>query len=146
VSLVRRFALARLRPAGPRTSLNHAIFLKNRKAARCAMVTTGYLNDTQTVFEPEGHVSIYDRPSFDRVYGTFEPSLPYATRTAARRRRRSSRRESPLSPPPKDYENAGANVEDKETGEKKRMRNDRNPAADVSRRLLRKSTSDSWRF
>ena len=45
----------------------------NTKSGTLRQVTSGYLNDTQPVFEPEGKYLYYasDR-AFDPVYGTFD--------------------------------------------------------------------------
>jgi tricorn protease len=71
--------LAYARPAG---TLNNAIFLYDTKTSKLQQATTGYLNDTQPVFDPEGKYLFYasDR-SFDPIYGTFDNSWTYANPT-----------------------------------------------------------------
>jgi len=109
--------LAYARPAA--TSLNNAIFLYDTKSSALRQVTTGYLNDTQPVFEPEGKYLYYasDR-AFDPVYGTFDNTWTYAnpTRLVAVALRHDVK--SPLSPR-NDSENPALNVEDKKPDEKK---------------------------
>jgi tricorn protease len=63
-------------------SLNSAIFLYDTKASKLTQATTGYLNETQPVFDPEGKYLFYasDR-SFDPVYGSFDSSWTYANPT-----------------------------------------------------------------
>jgi tricorn protease len=67
------------RPAG---TSNNAIFLFDTKAGALRQATSGYLNDTQPVFEPEGKYLFYasDR-AFDPVYGTFDNTWTYANPT-----------------------------------------------------------------
>ena len=67
------------RPAG---TSNNAIFLFDTKAGKLQQATSGYLNDTQPVFDPEGKYLYYasDR-AFDPVYGTFDNSWTYANPT-----------------------------------------------------------------
>ena len=64
------------------STLNNAIFLYDTKAAKLQQATTGYLNDTQPVFDPEGKYLFYasDR-AFDPIYGTFDNSWTYANPT-----------------------------------------------------------------
>ena len=66
----------------PTAGGNNAVFLYDTKAAKLTQATTGYLNDTQPVFEPEGKYLFYasDR-EFDPVYGTFDNSWTYANPT-----------------------------------------------------------------
>ena len=63
-------------------ALNGAVFLYDTKASKLTQATTGYLNDTQPVFDPEGKYLFYasDR-SFDPVYGSFDSSWTYANPT-----------------------------------------------------------------
>src|SRR5712692_354436 len=67
------------RPAG--TSHN-AIFLFDTRAGKLQQATSGYLNDTQPTFDPEGKYLFYasDR-AFDPVYGTFDNTWTYANPT-----------------------------------------------------------------
>ena len=66
----------------PTAGGNNAVFLYDTKAGKLTQATTGYLNDTQPVFEPEGKYLYYasDR-EFDPVYGTFDNSWTYANPT-----------------------------------------------------------------
>ena len=76
VPLVARLALAHLRAAGA-ASGNNAIFLYDTKAgASCIRLTSGYFNDAQPVFDPEGKYLFYcsDR-NFEPVYSDFDNSL-----------------------------------------------------------------------
>src|SRR3954452_5874166 len=61
---------------------NRAIFLYDTKAAKLHQATTGYLNDTQPTFDPEGKYLFYasDR-EFDPVYGSFDNSWTYPNPT-----------------------------------------------------------------
>ncbi len=61
---------------------NSAIFLYDTRAAKLHQATTGYLNDTQPTFEPEGKYLIYasDR-EFDPVYGSFDNTWTYPNPT-----------------------------------------------------------------
>ena len=61
---------------------NKAIFLYDTKAAKLHQATTGYLNDTLPVFDPEGKYLFYlsDR-EFDPVYGSFDNSWTYPNPT-----------------------------------------------------------------
>ena len=67
------------RPAG---TSNNAIFLFDTRTAQLQQATSGYLNDTQPVFDPEGKYLFYasDR-AFDPVYGTFDNTWTYANPT-----------------------------------------------------------------
>ncbi|HEV2986011.1 MAG TPA: hypothetical protein VGX46_16555, partial [Vicinamibacterales bacterium] len=71
--------LAYSRPAG---TSNNAIFLFDTRAGKLQQATSGYLNDTQPVFDPEGKYLYYasDR-AFDPIYGTFDNSWTYANPT-----------------------------------------------------------------
>ena len=66
----------------PTSGGNNAVFLYDTKAGKLSQATTGYLNDTQPVFEPEGKYLYYasDR-EFDPVYGTFDNSWTYTNPT-----------------------------------------------------------------
>jgi tricorn protease len=68
--------------ARPTATANAAIFLYDTKSAKLAQVTTGYLNDTQPTFDPEGKYLFYasDR-EFDPVYGSFDNSWTYPNPT-----------------------------------------------------------------
>ena len=71
--------LAYARPTG---TANNAIFLYDTKAARLQRATTGYLNDDQPTFDPDGKYLFYlsDR-EFDPVYGSFDNSWTYPNPT-----------------------------------------------------------------
>jgi tricorn protease len=68
------------RPAA--TTGNGAIFLFDVKAGKLHQATSGYLNDGQPVFDPEGKYLFYasDR-AFDPVYSAFDTSWAYANPT-----------------------------------------------------------------
>lgn len=68
--------------ARPAETGNNAIFLFDTKAGRLHAATTGYVNDTQPVFDPEGKFLFYasDRV-FDPVYSSFDNSWTYANPT-----------------------------------------------------------------
>ena len=68
--------------ARPAETLNSAIFLYDTKDAKLHQVTTGYLNDTQPAFDPEGKYLFYasDR-AFDPIYSSFDSSWTYANPT-----------------------------------------------------------------
>jgi tricorn protease len=68
--------------ARPAATGNNAIFLFDTRAGKLQQATSGYLNDTQPTFEPEGKYLFYasDR-AFDPVYGTFDNSWTYANPT-----------------------------------------------------------------
>ncbi len=72
--------LSYARPAA--TTSNNAIFLYDTKAGKLQQATSGYLNDTQPVFDPEGKYLFYasDR-SFEPVYGNFDNSWTYPNPT-----------------------------------------------------------------
>jgi len=61
---------------------NSAVFLYDTRSAKLHQATTGYLNDTQSTFEPEGKYLIYasDR-EFDPVYGSFDNTWTYPNPT-----------------------------------------------------------------
>jgi tricorn protease len=68
--------------ARPVTPSNTAIFLFDTKASTLHQVTSGYLNDTQPTFDPEGKYLYYasDR-AFSPVYSSFDNSWTYANPT-----------------------------------------------------------------
>jgi tricorn protease len=68
--------------ARPFTSSNNAVFLFDTKGGRLHQATSGYLNDKQPTFDPEGKYLFYasDR-SFEPVYGTFDNTWTYANPT-----------------------------------------------------------------
>jgi tricorn protease len=67
------------RPAG---TSNNAIFLFDTRAGKLQQATSGYLNDTQPTFDPEGKYLFYASDSaFDPVYGTFDNTWTYANAT-----------------------------------------------------------------
>jgi tricorn protease len=68
--------------ARPITTSNNAIFLFDTRAGKLEQATSGYLNDTQPTFDPEGKYLFYasDRV-FDPIYGTFDDSWTYANPT-----------------------------------------------------------------
>ena len=68
--------------ARPTKAGNSAIFLYDTRAAKLHQATSGYLNDTQPTFEPEGKYLIYasDR-EFDPVYGSFDNTWTYPNPT-----------------------------------------------------------------
>jgi tricorn protease len=67
------------RPTG---DANNALFLYDTKASKLTRATTGYLNDTQPTFDPDGKYLFYasDR-EFDPVYGSFDNSWTYPNPT-----------------------------------------------------------------
>ena len=71
--------LAYARPAG---TSNFAIFLYDTRAGKLHQATSGYLNDRQPAFDPEGKYLFYasDR-AFDPVYGSFDNTWTYANPT-----------------------------------------------------------------
>ena len=68
--------------ARPTGDANNAIFLYDTKNAKLHQATTGYLNDAQPTFDPEGKYLFYasDR-EFDPVYGSFDNSWTYPNPT-----------------------------------------------------------------
>jgi tricorn protease len=68
--------------ARPTGDSNSAVFLYDSKGARLHRVTSGYLNDSQPVFDPEGKYLFYasDR-EFEPVYGAFDNSWTYPNPT-----------------------------------------------------------------
>lgn len=68
--------------ARPTAQANNALFLFDTTAGKLTQATTGYLNDSQPVFEPEGKYLYYasDR-EFDPVYGAFDNSWTYPNPT-----------------------------------------------------------------
>ena len=111
------------RPTG---DANSAIFLYDAKNAKLTRATTGYLNDNQPVFDPDGRYLFYasDR-EFAPVYGSFDNSWTYPnpTRLVAVPLRKDV--PSPLHAR-NDYEGA---AETKKPEEKKE--DSAKPAADV---------------
>ena len=111
------------RPTG---DANSAIFLYDAKNAKLTRATTGYLNDNQPVFDPDGRYLFYasDR-EFAPVYGNFDNSWTYPnpTRLVAVPLRKDV--PSPLHAR-NDYEGA---AETKKPEEKKE--DSAKPAADV---------------
>ena len=71
--------LAYARPTG---TANSAIFLYDTKTSKLHRATTGYLNDEQPMFDPDGKYLFYlsDR-EFDPVYGSFDNSWTYPNPT-----------------------------------------------------------------
>jgi tricorn protease len=67
------------RPTG---DTNNSIFLYDTKNSKLTRVTTGYLNDTQPTFDPDGKYLYYasDR-EFVPVYGSFDNSWTYPNPT-----------------------------------------------------------------
>ena len=68
--------------ARPAATSNSAVFLFDTRDGKLHQATSGYLNDTQPVFDPEGKYLFYasDR-AFDPVYGTFDNTWTYANPT-----------------------------------------------------------------
>jgi tricorn protease len=68
--------------ARPTTSANNAVFVYDMTTAKLHQVTSGYSNDTQPTFEPEGKYLVYasDR-EFEPVYGSFDNSWTYPNPT-----------------------------------------------------------------
>ena len=68
--------------ARPTGDANSAVFLYDTRAGTLHRATTGYLNDTSPVFDPEGKYLFYasDR-EFDPVYGSFDNSWTYPNPT-----------------------------------------------------------------
>ncbi len=64
------------------TGTNNGIFLYDTRAGKRHQVTTGYLNDSQPTFDPEGKYLYYasDR-AFDPVYGSFDNTWTYPNPT-----------------------------------------------------------------
>jgi tricorn protease len=67
------------RPTG---DANNALFLYDTRGAKLTRATTGYLNDTQPTFDPDGKYLFYasDR-EFSPVYGSFDNSWTYPNPT-----------------------------------------------------------------
>ena len=105
--------------ARPTASANSAVFLYDTKNAALHQVTTGYLNDTQPTFEPEGKYLFYasDR-EFDPVYGSFDNTWTYPnpTKLIVVPLRRDVK--SPLAAR-NDAENPALDTNDKKPDEKK---------------------------
>src|SRR5262249_34705499 len=68
--------------ARPAATGNSAVFMYDTKSGTLHQVTSGYLNDGQPVFDPEGRYLFYasDR-AFDPVYGAFDNSWTYPNPT-----------------------------------------------------------------
>jgi len=68
--------------ARPASTSNNAIFLFDTRGGTLQQATSGYLNDTQPAFDPEGKYLFYasDR-AFDPVYGAFDNTWTYANPT-----------------------------------------------------------------
>jgi tricorn protease len=66
----------------PTADANSAVYLYDTKNVKLHKATTGYLNDTEPTFEPEGKYLYYasDR-EFDPVYGSFDNSWTYPNPT-----------------------------------------------------------------
>ncbi|MEO5895106.1 MAG: PDZ domain-containing protein [Vicinamibacterales bacterium] len=66
----------------PTAEANNAIYLYDSKNAKLTRATSGYLNDTQPVFDPDGKYLFYasDR-EFEPVYGSFDNSWTYPNPT-----------------------------------------------------------------
>jgi tricorn protease len=105
--------------ARPTAAANSAIFLYDTRDAKLHQVTTGYLNDSQPTFEPEGKYLFYasDR-EFDPVYGSFDNTWTYPnpTKLIAVPLRRDVK--SPLAAR-NDSENPALDTNDKKDDSKK---------------------------
>ncbi len=105
--------------ARPAATSNSAVFLFDTKAGKLNEVTSGYLNDTQPTFDPEGKYLFYasDR-AFDPIYGTFDNTWTYAnpTQLVAVPLRKDVK--SPLAAR-NDAENPVINTDKKEGADKK---------------------------
>jgi tricorn protease len=68
--------------ARPTATANSAVFLYDTKGAKLQQATSGYLNDDQPTFDPEGKYLFYasDR-EFRPIYGSFDTSWTYANPT-----------------------------------------------------------------
>ena len=68
--------------ARPTDDANSAIFLYDTKESKLTRATSGYLNDSQPTFDPEGKYLFYasDR-EFEPVYGSFDNSWTYPNPT-----------------------------------------------------------------
>jgi tricorn protease len=68
--------------ARPTSQANDAVFLYDTRNAKLHQATTGYLNDSQPTFDPEGKFLFYasDR-EFEPVYGSFDNSWTYPNPT-----------------------------------------------------------------
>jgi tricorn protease len=71
--------LTYVRPTG---DSNNAVFLYDSKAGKLHQATSGYLNDSQPTFDPDGKYLFYlsDR-EFEPVYGAFDNSWTYPNPT-----------------------------------------------------------------
>ena len=71
--------LAYSRPTG---DSNNSIFLYDSRAGKVTRVTTGYLNDSQPTFDPDGKYLFYaSNREFVPVYGSFDNSWTYPNPT-----------------------------------------------------------------
>jgi tricorn protease len=72
----------RLTYARPAATSNNAIFIYDTKSGQLHQATSGYLNDTLPVFDPEGKYLFYasDR-AFEPIYSSFDNSWTYANST-----------------------------------------------------------------
>jgi tricorn protease len=68
--------------ARPTASANSAVFLYDTRTSTLHQATSGYVNDAQPTFDPEGKYLFYasDR-EFDPLYGAFDTSWTYANPT-----------------------------------------------------------------
>jgi tricorn protease len=66
----------------PSSTSNNAIYVFDTREGKLHQATSGYLNDTEPTFDPEGKYLFYasDR-AFDPVYGTFDNTWTYANPT-----------------------------------------------------------------
>jgi tricorn protease len=68
--------------ARPMTSSNSAIFLYDTKDGSLHQATSGYFNDYQPVFDPEGkYLYYFSNRNFEPVYGDFDGSWTYPNAT-----------------------------------------------------------------
>ena len=96
--MVARLALAHLRAADERRQQRRSS-CTTRRPRKLHQATSGYLNDTQPVFDPEGKYLFYasDR-AFDPVYGSFDNTLDLPEPDAARGRAAAPATSSRRSP------------------------------------------------
>ena len=134
--------LSYARPAA--TTSNNAIFLYDTKAGKLQQATSGYLNDTQPVFDPEGKYLFYasDR-SFEPVYGNFDNSSTYPnpTQIVAVALRKDVK--SPL-PARNDAEGTGADAKP-DTAETRCRRRRRRKTARAQQLLPRQTSTSTSR-
>ncbi|HVL68112.1 MAG TPA: PDZ domain-containing protein [Vicinamibacterales bacterium] len=68
--------------ARPTGDANSSIFLYDTRGGKVTRVTTGYLNDTQPTFDPDGKYLYYaSNREFTPVYGSFDNSWTYPNPT-----------------------------------------------------------------